>query len=116
MSFLYPFTISVRRPAASAAVGDRGYGGAKAATETIVLEGPIPAGIQPAAKGRSPTELPGEPKLNTWMVLVPHTAGIGQDVVKRADIIIDNNGRRLQVEAPIWTSRGFQARCLLLEP
>lgn len=118
MSFLYPFTISVRRPKQSASVGDRGYGAqAGSADEDVILAGPIVCSIQENGTPLpSKTRLPADPKQPAWLVLVPRSVGLGKDAVKRADIVVDDIGRRFQVVAAIWTSLGFEMTCLLLEP
>lgn len=123
MSFLYPRTISIRRPGqvATSVVGDRGYSaqrgpqGAGAEAETVVFAGPLPASIQEGAQQRSKLDLPTDPRLPVWKIYVPKSAGIGKAAVKRGDIVVDDTGVRYQVAAPIWTSLGMEMRCLMLE-
>lgn len=70
MSFIYPRTINITRPAAQSSVGLQGYGGQAATTETVVASG-ISAAVQfKRASGSPTTKLPGDSaRLGYWEIL-----------------------------------------------
>jgi hypothetical protein len=107
MSFIYPRTIAVTRPAAQAGVGPIGYGGETIATETAVVSG-IAASIQiSSGRGIPPTGLPGDAKRTFWNVLI-QLGAVANGVIETRDIVTDDLGVRYQVAAPYWNSLGYQ--------
>ncbi len=112
MSFLYPQTITITRPATQPSAGLNGYGGALPSTETPVLSS-VPASIQAKKEVGTPgTSLPGDASRRTyWNVLFNAPNG----TLKDRDIITDNLGIRYQVTAAYWTPLGYSALCERLE-
>ncbi len=115
MSFLYPRTISITRPAAQVGVGAIGYGGQAAATETSVASG-LPATIQLKKEGKAPdAHLPGDiSKRTLWRIMIPlQSAALG--LIKDRDIVTDDLGLRYQVMAPYFSSLGYDILAERLE-
>lgn len=113
MSFLYPRTITVSRPGKTDAVGEQGYSGLDAATETQVL-GPIPAKIQADRQGQAPeTKLPSNAAgQSIWKIIFKVPLG----VVAGGDIITSEIGERFQVIGPpYWGPLVTTCRCQILE-
>jgi len=112
MSFLFPQTITISRPAGQTQVGAVGYGGEIPGTETVVLSG-VPASIQAKKEiGLPLSELPAAAARRTfWNVLFRAPLG----TLKDRDIITDDQGVRYQVTAAYWTPLGYSALCERLE-
>lgn len=125
-SFMYPRTISVRRPRANAAMpgiptglpvaGLADYGGVLPEQETVILTG-LPASIQQkATAGGQGAALPSGARANTtWRVFIPLRALPNRDAVETRDIVVDDQGRRFQVTAAYWNSLGYNLLTELLE-
>lgn len=115
MSFLYPRTISVRRPNTSNAVGDQGYSAERAADEAVVLSG-LPASIQLDRQGqRNPVGLPADAAYKPiWKVFIPLSAAV-LGSIQSTDVIVDDLGQRYQCFAAYWDSLGYECRSILLE-
>ncbi|MDA8256532.1 MAG: hypothetical protein M0Z99_12980 [Betaproteobacteria bacterium] len=116
MSFIYPRTITITRPAVQSGVGTIGYGGQMPSTETPVTSG-VSASIQLKKEGRHPeTDLPGDiTKITLWVVLIPVSAGLSVGVIRDRDILTDDGGLRYQVTAAYWNSLGWNLLCERLE-
>lgn len=100
MSFLYPRTISVRRPAQTGGVGIvAGYVAQTAAAETVVASA-VAASIQAKAAGsHNPADLPADSKgVASWKIFTPRGA-LADGVVLNRDVIADDLGRRFQIVA-----------------
>ena len=112
MSFLFPRTISITRPAKQAGVGAIGYGGQTPSTETPVASG-VGASIQLRKDGKPPDGgLPGDiSKRTLWRIMFNLPPGTVHD----RDIITDEQGLRYQVLAPYWNSLGYQVLAERLE-
>lgn len=116
MSFLYPRTITVKRPAQTCGVGViDGYVAQAPADETIVAT-EIPASIQAKAAGyRNPAGLPSDSRaLTTWRVLTPHGL-LADGLVQNRDVIVDDLGRRFQVVAAYTAPLGACFLCEQME-
>lgn len=111
--FLYPRTITVRRPTPVAGAGGLGYGGLLPTEETQVGRS-MRAGIQYDRLGRVPQSgLPGDTVGRTlWKIFVPDAK---PGAIQARDIIVDDFGIRYQVAADYWTSAGYQLQCERLE-
>lgn len=114
MSFIYPRTVTLRRPAAQTGEGKLSYGGKTQAGEATV-QADIPASIQLRREGqRNPTGLPGDGARPTWDVFTPRRA-LAVGVVKDRDIFVDDLGRRFQVLGDYIDSLGGKYRAEKLE-
>ena len=113
MSFIYPRTVSVRRPALNAAVGAQPYAALRKADETVIVAS-TPASIQEkTAGGRSVVGLPGDSVTSPiYRIFMPKVA---KGTIKDRDIIVDEEGNRYQVTAAYWNSLGWNCRTQLLE-
>lgn len=108
MSFLYPRTVSVHRPAGQTGEGKLAYGGASQAGETEIATG-LSASIQKRREGqKSPAGLPADGTRPTWLIFVPR-GSLALGAIKDRDIIIDDLGVRYQVLADGWDSLGYAA-------
>lgn len=108
MSFLYPRTIKVTRPAAQTGVGwQPGYAGEQPTNDPVIAQD-IPASIQ--AKGRqgkdNPAHLPSDATVSMFTVFIPRAA-LARGTIKDRDVIIDDLGDRYQVLADGWDSLGY---------
>jgi hypothetical protein len=112
MSFMYPRTISVKRPATNSGTGAIGYGGELPSTETSILSG-MAASIQHrSGQGRTVTGLPADaPKGADWYIFVPKAA---EGSITENDIITDDLFKRYQVIAAYWNSLGYRVAAQLL--
>lgn len=117
MSFLYPRTISVRRPAQTSSVGIVSeYVAQTAAAETVIATD-IPASIQAKQSGgeRNPAALPSDSKgLVSWRILTPRGA-LADGLVLNRDVIVDDLGRRFQVIAAYTAPLGADFICQQME-
>ena len=106
MSFMYPRTITIKRPAEQAGVGGLpGYAADTTEAEVTIATG-IPANIQAKnARGKNPVGLPGDGAANIWKVMTPRGALADGQVVDR-DVIYDDLGRKFQVIADYSNSLG----------
>lgn len=113
MSFLYPRTVSVRRPNPQTGTGAIGYGGETAANETQLLAG-LPASIQHrSGKGKQGGSLPADaPSRADWYIFIraPNLGDITEN-----DIVVDDLGKRYQVIAGYWNSLGYRVSAELLQ-
>ncbi|GGH14813.1 hypothetical protein GCM10007036_14370 [Alsobacter metallidurans] len=113
MSFIYPRTISVRRPSAPSGRGAVGYQGLQASDESVIASG-LAASIQESGTAsRTDAGLPADAFSSTiWRIFIPQLPD-GQ--LRNRDIIVDDQGRRFQVVAAYWNSLGYNARCHIME-
>ena len=114
MSFPYPRVVSFKRPGAQSGVGQVAYGGASAATETLIAEG-VPCSIQGRREGvQNPVGLPNDALRPSWYVFIPKAAlDIGE--LADRDLMIDERGNRYQVVQPYWDSMGYRLTVISLE-
>lgn len=114
MSFLYPRTITIKRPGAQpASVGFQGQSpSSQRALETDVVASPgIPAGIQfKKRQGSNPPGLPADTDVSEWEILIPRVS-LARGSVQDNDVVIDDLGERYQVFANYWNSLGYALRC-----
>lgn len=114
MSFLYPRTIAVHRPAAQSAAGAQSYGGQTLGSETVVVTG-IAASIQLKREGKdNPVGLPGDASVPTHQCFIPLGA-LANGTVRGRDIVIDDLARRYQVIDPYWDSLGYRLSLIALD-
>lgn len=114
MTFMYPRTVTIRRPVPHTGTGALGYGGLNAANETVIASG-LPASIQQQrAQGAPEAHLPADPARGStaWRILVRSK---DRDLIQGRDIIVDDLGVRYQVVAPYWNSLGYNLFCNRLE-
>lgn len=108
--FLYPRTISIRRPvtvAASTHVGDRGYAAERgAADETVILSGKR-ASVQLSSGGKTPAGLPTDPGRPSARIFIPLSESVPMGAIREADIVVDDTGRRFKVSLAYWTQMGW---------
>lgn len=112
MSFMYPRTITITRPATTSGVGAIGYQGLDPTNETIVQSG-VPANIQRTENLRKLDEnLPGDvARGSAWQIFFKLPNGTVLD----RDIITDDLNVRYQVTAAYWNSLGYNALCERLQ-
>lgn len=93
------------RPQVQTAVGALNYGGNIDSTETMLME-QWPCSILQGGRGEKyDATLPGDTKSPQWSVLVPKFDGV---VIRVADIIKDNLGRRYIVSGAELTDLGWR--------
>lgn len=116
MSFLFPRTVTITRPAHhTAGAGAGGYGGQDRDEETTVATGK-PASIQAKGTGRAnPTDLPGDSSPFRWVILIPNSAAIPEGAVLDGDFVTDDKGRRFRVSANYFHSMGWTLQCEIME-
>lgn len=110
MSFMFPRTISVRRPNnnVSPVVGAVGYGGADPAQETVIISN-LSAAIDFDRFGRQdPGNLPTDSKLPFYIVSMPPNQGVTVSTISQNDVVVDDLGRRYQVTGQTYTAIGVQ--------
>lgn len=113
MSFMYPRTITLVRPARQSGGGKQSYGGKTQAGEAIIAEG-VPCNFDLRREGQKDTTgLPGDGTRPTYDCRIPLKA-LAKGMVKDRDIIIDDEGLRYQVVGPFWASLGYALRVELL--
>jgi hypothetical protein len=130
MSFLYPRTIDLHRPASVATdssgnptAGFAGYSGTSANTdasavtgETVIATG-LRCGIMARGMGRvmgldlTAADSPGPVQ---WIVTLPKSA-LAKGAVRDRDILVDDEGYRYKVAAAEWTFMGYALYCIRLE-
>jgi hypothetical protein len=116
VSFIYPRTVSIRRPSVDNAVGAQPYSGLTEANETQVAGG-LPASIQLARKGGAPDA--GTPSDSygrvTFNIFIPaRAAALG--LITENDIVVDDLAKRYQVSGAYWNSLGYNLTADLLSP
>lgn len=107
MSFLYPRTITIKRPMTNTSVGKvSGYVAQTQSSETMIAEN-IPASIQGKSAGsRNQAGLPADSKgVPYWRVMTPRGA-LTDGQVKNHDIVYDDLGNRFQIAAAYQNSLG----------
>jgi hypothetical protein len=123
MSSLYPHTIQVNRPnsvspavASPPSVRTLPYSGLTPAQETLLFYN-LPARIQYKSGGaRADNKVPGDVPPAMWTIGIPVSAGLVYGDIRNRDIIIDEIGRRYQVDNDYFTAFfGYQLSCTLLE-
>lgn len=116
MSFLYPRTISVKRPKQVGTVGIVDDYVTQVPTDETVIAAAVPASIQAKAAGyRNPAGLPSDSRaLTTWRVLTPRGA-LADGLVLNRDVIADDLGRRFQVVAAYTAPLGACFLCEQME-
>ena len=112
MSFLYPSTITIRRPNANNAVGSQPYGGALLTDETVIAAG-IAAHIQADRQGTRPEAgLPADAAgQSIWKIIFTGAKG----VVLERDLITDEQGKRYQVVSADWGPLVTTCRAQILQ-
>ena len=115
MSFLFPRTISIRRPngAAATAVGDIGYSGQTEANETVIVKS-VAASIQ--QKGERVTnpggsQLPADAVMRIGWVILTRKADVALGFIQNGDVCVDELGNRYTVLAPYWGPLGYRLAC-----
>ncbi|UQV43443.1 hypothetical protein KIV45_15865 [Janthinobacterium lividum] len=98
-------TINILRPQQQTGVGAVGYGGDTDDNETLLMQA-WPASVLQGAKGeKNETNLPGDVRSPWWAVLLPALPGV---LLRTADIITDDLGRRLLVSSAELTDMGWR--------
>jgi hypothetical protein len=114
MSFLYPRTATITRPAAQSGEGKVAYGGQTQAGETNVAAGVV-CNIQLRREGqKNTTGLPGDANRPTYDVRIPKAA-LANGTVRDRDIVTDDLGHRYVVQSDYWDSLGYALRVERLE-
>lgn len=110
--FIYPRTITIRRPNPTTGVGNLGYQGLQPADETVIAQN-IKASIQRIQNIKNlEAKLPGDvPSGTVWAIFFKFQKG----ALKDRDVIIDDEGIRYQVAAAYWNSLGCKAFCERLQ-
>lgn len=115
MSFLFPRTVSVRRPTSNSGVGfQAAYSGTTRESEDEVFKD-LPASIQLRREGSAnKTGLPGDATSPFWDVFL-HRRSIKAGEVQSKDVFEDDLGRRFQVAADDYEALNPRFRCMKLE-
>ena len=115
--FLYPRTVSIRRPITTNSGGlQSGYSGDQAANETPIASN-LPASIQASSSFRATSSdaLPGaQPGPGRWMIFIPRSA-LAKGSVIEDDTVVDDEDVRYQVADPYWNSLGYRLQCIRLK-
>lgn len=110
MSFLYPRTLTIERPAAQTGAGKLGYGGLTKAARTSVASG-IPAGVQAKGSGRhGDAGLPADTRRAEWVVMIP-LGQVPPGDIRNHDVITDDLGRVFTVTSDFCDSMGWALTC-----
>lgn len=107
MSFIYPRLITITRPGAQSTteVGFQGEApSSQRGLEETIATG-VPCSIQSKGGGNNPVGLPADGKQTTWRVLTPLGA-LADGQVQDRDIVVDDLGRRFQIQADYTNSLG----------
>ncbi|MGH6821933.1 MAG: hypothetical protein ACRECU_13985 [Methylocella sp.] len=121
--WIYSRTISIRRPNAIASPGSSAvsvlvdaYSGLTAADETAIYTG-LPASVQwQAESGRPTPPLPGDTvRSGGWNIYLPKSVNIAPGAINENDIIVDDAGRRYQIDAAYPHNLGWKLRCRFLK-
>jgi hypothetical protein len=116
--FIYPYSVTIKRQAAVAVVGEtKTYGGVQAATETTVVED-LPANIEYYS-----TSIPNESGMpgnsygrGRYRVFIPiEYGGVRSIGVQKSDTVIDDDGNRYQIHSAYWNSLGYAIHADLIE-
>lgn len=122
-SFIYSRTIAIHRPAVIAAPGSANvatlvsaYSGDTIASETVLFTG-IAASIQYKDRDlRATAPLPADTtRPGGWNIYIPRAAGIDEGAITENDVVIDEVGRRYQVEAAYPHPLGWKLHCRFLK-
>lgn len=115
MSFIYPRSISIRRPNANNAVGAQPYSGVIEANETVIATA-LPASIQLQSKGGTPEA--GTPSdafsMSRYNIMIP-AASAALGLIADRDVVVDDLGERYQVVGNYWNSLGYNLSATRLE-
>jgi hypothetical protein len=116
LSFLYPHTCEIRRPAAQPGEGKLAYGGQTQASETRVKGPGIPCNIELRREGqRNTTGLPGDGTRPTYDVRFKRRSALAYGDVRDRDVLVDGLGQRYLVVANPWLKFGYALRVERLE-
>lgn len=111
MSFRFPHTCEIRRPAAQTGQGKVAYGGQTQSGETSVKPPGIPCNIELRREGqRNTSGLPGDGTRPTYDVRFPRNCGLAYGDIKDDDILIDGLGQRYQVVSNDWHKFNYALR------
>lgn len=114
MSFIYPRTISIRRPNPTTGIGALPYQGLDPQDETILFTN-VPASIQHGGGTANKAGLPADTmSAPTWQIYIPLCA-IPKGAIQDRDVIVDDEGQRYQVQASYWNSLGYNCTCERLQ-
>ena len=114
-SFIYPRTISIRRPNPNVGAGALPYSGETAANETALFAGKtFSASIQHrSSRGKASGNLPADAQSGADFYIFVRAPNLG-DIAER-DIIVDDLGKRYQVIAAYWNSFSYRLSVTLEE-
>ncbi len=116
MNFIYPRTVTLKRPGAQGGVGfQAAYAGDQRANETTLATG-LCASVQMKREGqRNTVGLPAEGTRPTWDIFIPPEDSANCPQILDRDLIYDDLGRRFQVVGDYINSLGYKLRCERLE-
>jgi hypothetical protein len=122
-TFLYPRTVTIKRPAptATGGGGNVGYSGIQAshASDTTIATG-LPCAIKAKAisatrrtAGAVPADAPGPV---AWDILMPPINGFTPGSIRDRDFAIaDDTGEKFLIVAACWSPISWQLGCIKLE-
>ena len=116
VDFLYPRVATIRRPnhQVSPAAGVMAYGGVDQSAMTTIATG-IVCNVQSRGTGRRDAEhLPADATPYLWNVNIP-LGQVAEGVIRDRDVLTDDLGRRLVIEAAYSHSMGWRLACASLE-
>ncbi len=118
MSFLYPRTISIRRPNGSTGSqpGDNGYSADRGPVDEKQIASGLRASIQLDRQGQRNGEgLASDARYQAiWKVFIPRSDA-APGTIQDGDIVVDDLGYRRQCFAAWSDSLGYQLRAITLE-
>lgn len=117
MSFLFPNTIEIHRPRSETDVGAVGYMGVEEISEMLVVGG-LAASIQARSGSSRPSggDLPSSPPAPiTWKIYIQTNSLIPPGSIHEQDIVVDEIGRRFQIDAAYYHPMGWSLMTILLE-
>jgi hypothetical protein len=115
MSFLYPRTLSIRRPRPNQTAGLQPYSGQSKAAEDVIATG-LPASIQLNHKSGPPQGGTPSDAYNRsgYDILIPRGAAALGSICER-DIVVDDLGKRYEVTGAYWNSLGYNLSAEMLQ-
>lgn len=114
---IYARTIQIKRPQGNSAAGAQPYQGVLDTNESVVIGPPgIPASVQLSRReGRPKPNVPADAESQMgYNIFIPLAYSVLGQIHER-DIVVDDLGKRYQVEGAYWNILGYNLSTTLLE-
>lgn len=114
MGFIYPYRLTLKRPARVTAVGALPYGGLTIASETVIASS-LKASIQYSRGEKHYVGLPGDTVKQTVVYIYIRTKV--RDLILDGDVLVNEGSpfQRFQAASALWDSLGYKLTALQLE-